>query len=48
MRAQVEGKFVGMRRLDSILFKRGMHGTMEELPTREKRGHRVVVRKRPD
>ena len=48
VRAQVEGKFVGMRRLDSILFKRGMHGTMEELPTREKRGHRVVVRKRPD
>jgi hypothetical protein len=48
VRLRVVGKLIGMRGLDSALFRRGIRGSMENLPNTEKRDHHVSVRKKPE
>jgi hypothetical protein len=46
VRVRVMGKLTAMRGLDHTLSRRGIRGTMDGLPTGEKRDHRVVVWRR--
>jgi hypothetical protein len=45
IRLRVAGKLIGTRRLDSALSRRGIRGSMENMPNTEKRDHHVSVRK---